>query len=118
MVSVLELFLPFTGVRERFFLNITGTTWSSLLIVLYQVFEVATSLFMVNVRKVAGDTLEYHRVCSLVLQTCAPGVGVICLTLSTDSYTTAYMVLVFYSCLVKIISIQLFLTLLHAHARL
>lgn len=35
----------------------------------YQVFEVAPSLFMVDVRKVAGDTLEYHRVCSLILYT-------------------------------------------------
>jgi hypothetical protein len=40
-----------------------------LLIALYQVFEVAPSLFMVDVRKVAGDTLEYHRVCSLILRT-------------------------------------------------
>jgi hypothetical protein len=31
--------------------------------VVLQVFEVAPSLFMVDVRKVAGDTLEYHRVC-------------------------------------------------------
>jgi hypothetical protein len=31
----------------------------------YQIFEVAPSLYMVDVRKVAGETLEYHRVCSL-----------------------------------------------------
>ncbi|XP_062229186.1 CBL-interacting protein kinase 24-like [Phragmites australis] len=29
--------------------------------VVLEIFEVAPSLFMVNVRKVAGDTLEYHR---------------------------------------------------------
>nr|CAB3468351.1 unnamed protein product [Digitaria exilis] len=29
--------------------------------VVLEVFEVAPSLFMVDVRKVAGDTLEYHR---------------------------------------------------------
>ena len=34
---------------------------------LNQVFEVAPSLFMVDVRKVAGDTLEYHRVCSVCI---------------------------------------------------
>jgi len=34
---------------------------------LNQVFEVAPSLFMVDVRKVAGDTLEYHMVCSVCI---------------------------------------------------
>ena len=33
----------------------------------YQIFEVAPSLYMVDVRKVAGDTLEYHRVCSVCI---------------------------------------------------
>jgi hypothetical protein len=31
-----------------------------------EVFEVVPSLFMVEVRKAAGDTLEYHKVCLLV----------------------------------------------------
>jgi hypothetical protein len=29
---------------------------------MWQVFEVAPSLFMVEVRKAVGDTLEYHKV--------------------------------------------------------
>jgi len=33
----------------------------------YQIFEVAPSLYMVDVRKVAGDTLEYHKVCSVCI---------------------------------------------------
>jgi hypothetical protein len=28
----------------------------------WQVFEVAPSLYMIEVRKAAGDTLEYHKV--------------------------------------------------------
>jgi hypothetical protein len=40
-----------------------------LLIALYQVFEVAPSLFMVDVGRLEGDTLEYNRFCSLILHT-------------------------------------------------
>lgn len=31
-----------------------------------QIYEVAPSLFMVDVRKAAGETLEYHKVCKYI----------------------------------------------------
>uniref|UniRef100_A0A453SFA3 non-specific serine/threonine protein kinase n=5 Tax=Triticinae TaxID=1648030 RepID=A0A453SFA3_AEGTS len=38
--------------------------------VVLEIFEVAPALFMVDVRKVAGDSLEYHRVCSFHITSC------------------------------------------------
>lgn len=35
----------------------------NLLLVDFQVFEVAPSLHMVELRKIGGDTLEFHNVC-------------------------------------------------------
>lgn len=55
--SALVHHLPVHNVKQSF---------SCFEVHLIQVFEVAPSLFMVDVRKVAGDTLEYHRVCFVI----------------------------------------------------
>lgn len=36
----------------------------------FQVFEMAPSLFMIEVRKAMGDTLDYHKVRSTLFITC------------------------------------------------
>jgi hypothetical protein len=74
--------------------------------------------YLVNIIKLVAGPFWKALICCEHDQICAPGLGVIFLMLSTDSYSTAFMVLVLYSCLVEIISIKLFLTLLHAYARL
>lgn len=43
--------------------NCVRKTWESLFPHLCQVFQVAPSLHMVEVRKAKGDTLEFHKVC-------------------------------------------------------
>jgi hypothetical protein len=62
---VLEVILPTASVCYLF-TNNDSNLFSCFEVHYFQIFEVAPSLFMVDVRKVAGDTLEYHRVCSCI----------------------------------------------------
>jgi hypothetical protein len=55
---VLVFFFPVLECRRTLVLNYD---------VQLQVFEVAPSLFMVELRKAHGDTLEYHNVCTFCI---------------------------------------------------
>jgi len=48
---------------QNYKLRLEGMSYNrmSQFAVVLEIFEVAPSLYMVDVRKVAGDTLEYHR---------------------------------------------------------
>lgn len=47
-----------------------------------QIFEVAPSLHMVEVRKAGGDTLEFHKVCELDLFISDNSLGKCCIVIS------------------------------------
>jgi len=72
IVATIEVVAESMGFKvhsQNYKLRLEGTSYNrmSQFAVVLEIFEVAPSLFMVDVRKVAGDTLEYHRVCSVCI---------------------------------------------------
>ncbi|WVZ79468.1 hypothetical protein U9M48_027042 [Paspalum notatum var. saurae] len=66
IVATIEVVAESMGLKvhsQNYKLRLEGATSNrmSQFAVVLEIFEVAPSLFMVDVRKVAGDTLEYHR---------------------------------------------------------
>uniref|UniRef100_A0ACD5WS01 Uncharacterized protein n=1 Tax=Avena sativa TaxID=4498 RepID=A0ACD5WS01_AVESA len=66
IVATIEVVADSMGIKvhsQNYKLRLEGVSTNKMspLAVVLEIFEVAPSLFMVDVRKVAGDTLEYHR---------------------------------------------------------
>jgi len=66
IVATIEVVAESMGFKvhsQNYKLRLEGTSYNrmSQFAVVLEIFEVAPSLYMVDVRKVAGDTLEYHR---------------------------------------------------------
>jgi len=66
IVATIEVVAESMGLKvhsQNYKLRLEGTSYNrmSQFAVVLEIFEVAPSLYMVDVRKVAGDTLEYHK---------------------------------------------------------
>ncbi|PAN23396.1 hypothetical protein PAHAL_4G088500 [Panicum hallii] len=66
IVATIEVVAESMGLKvhsQNYKLRLEGTSYNrmSQFAIVLEIFEVAPSLYMVDVRKVAGDTLEYHR---------------------------------------------------------